>query len=293
MSMSTTPEEAALSGAAGSGADAAGDPEGPSGAVAEEHRQGRSRCAAEELVRRRSAVMRQVQKMFRRSRLDGDRPPQSRPGLGLPLIDSETIYALASAPSRAGVAVVRLSQARGAGGARAARAGARPAAGRAPGALCDPATGAPLDDGLALVFPGRRASPTRMWSSCTCTAARRCWSGCSQFAVGTGAARGGGEFTRRPANSKMDLTGPRARRPHRSRFGLATIAGAGADGRRLGAADRRLARRGCSMPSPGWKRPSTSPTRRTMPADVAGGAYGPGGDGGGGDGRAAGGRSSG
>jgi tRNA modification GTPase len=68
-------------------------------------------------------------------------------------MDEATIYALASAPGRAGVAVLRVSGT-AAGSALKALAGALPEPRRARlAAFRDPATGEPVDTGLALWFP--------------------------------------------------------------------------------------------------------------------------------------------
>jgi len=67
---------------------------------------------------------------------------------------ADSIFALASAPGRAGIAVVRLSGP-GSGGALAVLAGGRPAARRASlRAIRDPVSGEALDQGLVFWFPG-------------------------------------------------------------------------------------------------------------------------------------------
>jgi tRNA modification GTPase len=67
---------------------------------------------------------------------------------------ADSIFALASAPGRAGIAVVRLSGP-GTGEALAALAGGRPAARRASlRAIRDPVSGEALDQGLVFWFPG-------------------------------------------------------------------------------------------------------------------------------------------
>ncbi len=81
------------------------------------------------------------------------------PSSGLPGQDTTdpiytgTIYALSSAPGRAGVAVVRLSGP-GAGPALTALAGRLPQPRQAARALLKDATGAAIDDALVLWFPG-------------------------------------------------------------------------------------------------------------------------------------------
>ena len=88
---------------------------------------------------------------------------------------ADTIFAQATAPGRAGVAVVRLSGPRALRGGRGARPG-RIGAPRAAALrwLRDPASGERDRPGAgARLSPDRRASPARTWSSCTCTAARR------------------------------------------------------------------------------------------------------------------------
>jgi tRNA modification GTPase len=69
-------------------------------------------------------------------------------------VGTDSIFALASAPGRAGIAVVRLSGP-ATGGALAALAGGRPAARRASlRAIHDPVSGEALDRGLVFWFPG-------------------------------------------------------------------------------------------------------------------------------------------
>ncbi|WP_428249186.1 tRNA uridine-5-carboxymethylaminomethyl(34) synthesis GTPase MnmE [Ferrovibrio sp.] len=76
------------------------------------------------------------------------------PSSGLPGQDiTGTIYALSSAPGRAGVAVVRLSGP-GAGPALTALAGRLPPPRQAARALLKDATGGAIDDALVLWFPG-------------------------------------------------------------------------------------------------------------------------------------------
>ena len=71
--------------------------------------------------------------------------------------ENDTIFALATAPGRAGIAVLRLSGP-AARGALAALAGSLPAPRQAMRArFRDPASGEPLDDGLALFFPAPRS----------------------------------------------------------------------------------------------------------------------------------------
>jgi len=72
-------------------------------------------------------------------------------------VKADTIFALASAPGRAGVAVMRLSGP-GAGAALARLAGSVPPARRAARRrFADPRTGEIIDDGLALFFPGPKS----------------------------------------------------------------------------------------------------------------------------------------
>jgi tRNA modification GTPase len=67
---------------------------------------------------------------------------------------ARTIFALATAPGRAGIAVVRISGPDAAAACRALTGAAPPTPRRASRRLvCDPAGGEPLDDGLALWFP--------------------------------------------------------------------------------------------------------------------------------------------
>ncbi len=71
--------------------------------------------------------------------------------------EADTIYALSTAPGRAGIAVLRLSGP-AAGMAMAALAGAVPPPRQARRVrFRDPADGAAIDDGLALFFPGPRS----------------------------------------------------------------------------------------------------------------------------------------
>jgi tRNA modification GTPase len=67
---------------------------------------------------------------------------------------ARTIFALATAPGRAGIAVVRISGPDAGAACRALTGAAPPPPRRASRrAVCDPATGEQLDDGLALWFP--------------------------------------------------------------------------------------------------------------------------------------------
>ena len=71
---------------------------------------------------------------------------------------ADTIFALSTAPGRAGVAVVRLSGAAAGGALEALLGRDRPAPRKATLArLRDPGSGAPIDEGLVLWFPGPRS----------------------------------------------------------------------------------------------------------------------------------------
>jgi len=123
--------------------------------------------------------------------------------------DRDTIYALATAPGRAAIAIVRLSGP-ASGAALAALAGALPPPRRARHVrFRDPASGEAIDDGLALFFPGPRSVTGEDVAELHVHASRAV--AASLLAV-LGREPGlrlaePGEFTRRAfLNGKLDLT---------------------------------------------------------------------------------------
>lgn len=143
--------------------------------------------------------------------------------------------------------------------------------------LCDPATGAPLDDGLALVFPepasftGEDVVELHLHGSPAVL--ERLFAVLSELGLRPAAA---GEFTRRAfANGKMDLTGAE---------GLADLIEADSDSQRLqaleqmgGAWARRIADwQARLLDALAWLEAAIDFTdEEDVPADVAGRAYGP------------------
>ena len=158
---------------------------------------------------------------------------------------SDTIFALATAPGRAAVAVVRHLRAGRRRGAARRWPGALPAPRRAgAAAAARRATASRIDRGAGALVPGPGQLHRRGRApSCTCTAARR-WSTAvteALLALGLRLAEPG-EFTRRAfENGKLDLDQAEARRrPGRRRDRGAGAAGAGPA--------RRRARRGATRP---------------------------------------------
>ena len=124
----------------------------------------------------------------------------------------ETIYALASGPGRAGVAVVRLSGP-GSGEVLTRLAGARPAPRRAAvRAIRDPITGEILDRGLVLWFPSPASYTGEDMAELHVHGGRASIAAVLRALAGLGPALGlrmaePGEFTRRAFQSgKLDLT---------------------------------------------------------------------------------------
>jgi tRNA modification GTPase len=139
--------------------------------------------------------------------------PGSSPGKGIGVAGSErpasdTIYAPATAPGRAAIAIIRLSGPH-AGAALKALAGALPPPRTARYVrLRDPDSGEGLDDGLALWFPGPRSATGEDVAELHLHGSRAVL-----FAVMAALRRRGlrlaepGEFTRRAfLNGKLDLT---------------------------------------------------------------------------------------
>ena len=179
----------------------------------------------------------------------------------------DTIFAQATARGRAGVAVVRISGPRAFDarprrwpGGSAGAAGGRRCAGCA---IRRPASGSTRR--WCSAFPGRRASPARMWSSCSCTAARRSVRAVLAALGGDRRAAAGRARRVHPAGADERPARPGAgrgaRRPARGGDRGAAAAGAGADRRRAVAAGGGLAARRWCGRWPSSRRRSTSPTR--------------------------------